>query len=156
MRVNLGCGQAYLDGWVNVDSDTAVHADVYCDAFDFVREHGDEIEELYMGHFLDHLLPNSAVVLLSLIRDCLPAGALVSVVTPDIRAIFGAYRTGEITDIELDERFVCSYEQPASHVWRYDTDTLAQLFREAGYADIEPIDVLAWSPVHVKSGPESR
>jgi O-antigen biosynthesis protein len=156
MRVNLGCGQAYLDGWVNVDSDTAVHADVYCDAFDFVREFGDEIEELYMGHFLDRLIPNSAVGLLSLIRDCLPAGALVSVVTPDIRAIFGAYRTGEITDIELDDRFVCSNELPSRHVWCYDTDTLAQLFREAGYVDIEPIDVLNWSPVHRKSGPESR
>jgi hypothetical protein len=46
MRVNLGCGQAYLDGWVNVDNDTAVHADVYSDAFDFVQQYGDEIEEL--------------------------------------------------------------------------------------------------------------
>jgi O-antigen biosynthesis protein len=156
MRVNLGCGQAYLDGWVNVDNDTAVHADVYSDAFDFVQQYGDEIEELYMGHFLEHLHPSSAVALVSLIRDCLPAGALVSAVTPDMRAISGAYRTGEITNIELNERFVYSYEQPSRHVWCSDTETLAQLFREAGYVDVEPIDVLNWSPVHVKSGPESR
>jgi O-antigen biosynthesis protein len=156
MRVNLACGQAYLEGWVNVDESTEVRADVYSEAFDFVQQYGDDIEELYMGHFLEHLLPSAAVAILSLIRDRLPAGALVSAVTPDIRAVFDAYEAGEITNVELNERFVYSYEQPSRHVWCYDADTLAQLFREAGYSDIEPLDVLNWAPVYWKSGPESR
>ena len=86
MRVNLGCGQAYMEGWVNVDEMPEVKADVYANAFEFVQDHGPEIQELYMGHFLEHLLPNEVRALLQLVVLRLPPGATVSAVTPDIRA----------------------------------------------------------------------
>ena len=156
MRVNLGSGQAYLEGWVNVDENPAVRADVRLDAFEFFAAHGPEVDEVYMGHFLEHLIPSSAVGLLRLIRDRVRPGTLVSAVVPDMRAIFRAYDAGEITNGELNERFVYSYEQPSHHVWCYDADTLERVFIEAGYVDAEPIDPLAWPPVHWKEGDESR
>lgn len=156
MKVNLGCGTSYLEGWVNVDSSPEVRADVYADAFEFVRDHGPEIDEVYMGHLLEHMLPASAVALLSLIRERLPAGAVVSAVVPDIRAVFAAYDAGELTNAELNERFVYSYEQPSHHVWCYDAASLAEVFGEAGFTDVAEIDPLRWEPVHWKSGPESR
>ncbi len=97
-RVNLGSGHGYIEGWVNVDSNPDVHADVYMEAFDFVHEHGHEVTELYMGHFLEHLLPASAAALLALVADRLPEGAQVSAVVPDMRAVFVAYDRGEISN----------------------------------------------------------
>ena len=41
---------------------------------------------------------------------------------------------GEITNDELNERFVYSYEQPSHHVWCYDADSLRGVFAEAGFA----------------------
>jgi GT2 family glycosyltransferase/glycosyltransferase involved in cell wall biosynthesis/predicted SAM-dependent methyltransferase len=156
MKVNLGCGHSYIEGWVNVDAADDVVADVRMDAFEFVRDYGDEIDELYMGHFLEHLLPASASALLSLIGDSLPEGARVSAVVPDMRAIFAAYDAGEISNAELNERFVYSYSQPSPHVWCYDIDSLLQVFEDAGYRDVEPIDPVTWEPVFWKTGPESR
>ncbi|MDQ1433106.1 MAG: O-antigen biosynthesis protein, partial [Actinomycetota bacterium] len=156
MKVNLGCGHSYIDGWVNVDANPDVRADIYLDAFEFVREYGPEIEELYMGHFLEHLLPASAAALLSLIGERLPEGAQVSAVVPDMRAIFAAYDAGEITNSELNERFVYSYSQPSRHVWCYDSESLVGVFDDAGFLDAEPIDALSWEPVFWKDGPESR
>src|SRR3954465_1592283 len=113
MRVNLGCGQAYLAGWVNVDAYPEVKADIYSDAVDFVRDHGHEVDEIYMGHFLEHLMPQDARAVLSLMVDRLPPGATVSAVTPDMREIFRAYDRGEISNDMLNASFVYSYVQPS-------------------------------------------
>lgn len=156
MRVNLGCGQAYMPGWVNVDDMPDVKADVYANAFDFVREHGHEVTELYMGHFLEHLMPTDSRALLALIVDRLPADAEVSAVTPDIRAIFDAYERGEIDSHTLNASFIYSYVQPSHHVWCFDEPSLVALFEEAGFSDVRGIDPLTWAPVFHKEGPESR
>ena len=156
MKVNLGSGNSYIEGWVNVDSNPDVRADVYMEAFDFVRMQGSEIEELYMGHFLEHLMPASAAALLALVADELPEGARVSAVVPDMRAIFAAYDAGEITNFELNDRYVYSYEQPSHHVWCHDAESLGAVFDHAGYRDVQPIDPRTWEPVFWKDGPESR
>jgi GT2 family glycosyltransferase/predicted SAM-dependent methyltransferase/glycosyltransferase involved in cell wall biosynthesis len=156
MKVNLGCGQVYMEGWVNVDEDPTSKADIFLDAFDFVREHGDEVEEVYMGHVLEHMLPGAARSLLALLCDRLPPGALVSAVVPDMRAIFAAYDRGEVSNDDLNARFVYSYVQPSHHLWCHDLDSLTVLFQEAGFHDIEPIDPSEWEPVHWKEGDESR
>ena len=155
MRVNLGCGQAYMEGWLNVDGSPAVRADVHMDAVDFIRRHGHECTEVYMGHFLEHVLPGHAHSLLRLAASRLPAGSRVSAVCPDIRAVFEAYRMGTLDNRTLNESFIYSYVQPSHHVWCHDTDSLTQLFIEAGLADVTPIDPLTWPPVYWKAGPES-
>ncbi len=41
-------------------------------------------------------------------------------------------------------------------MWCYDEASLTELFRRAGFTDIEEIDPLTWDPVYWKDGPESR
>ena len=117
---------------------------------------GTRSTELYMGHFLEHLLPASATALLAIIADKLPEGAEVSAVVPDMRAVFAAYDRGELTNEFLNERFIYSYEQPSHHVWCYDVGSLRRVFEAAGYDDVEEIDPRTWDPVFWKEGPESR
>ena len=156
MRVNLGCGQAYLEGWVNVDASPNVRADVRMDAIEFVRQHGADIEEVFMGHVLEHLLPTDALSLLILINERTRPGCLVSAVTPDMAAIFSSYLSGEMSNMELNEEFVYSYVQPSHHVWCHDASSLTDLFRQAGLDEIETIDPSTWPPVFHKTGRESR
>ena len=156
MRVNLGCGQAYLEGWVNVDASANVRADVHMDAIEFVRQHGQDIEEVFMGHVLEHLMPTDALSLLVLLNERTRPGCLVSAVTPDMAAIFRSYLSGEVSNLELNEEFVYSYVQPSHHVWCHDASSLAELFRYAGFDSIEAIDPATWPPVFHKTGRESR
>ncbi len=109
-----------------------------------------------MGHVIEHLLPGAARSLLALLCDRLPKGAVVSAVVPDMRAIFAAYDRGEVSNDDLNARFVYSYVQPSHHLWCHDLDSLTQLFREAGFRDAEPIDPSEWEPVYWKEGDESR
>lgn len=156
MRVNLGCGQAYLDGWVNVDASPNVRADVHLDAIEFVRQHGSDIEEVFMGHVIEHLMPSDALSLLILLNERTPPGCLVSAVTPDMAAIFQAYLSGDVDNMELNEEFIYSYVQPSHHVWCHDSRSLADLFRSAGFEAVEEIDPSTWPPVFHKTGRESR
>lgn len=156
MKVNLGCGKAYLDGWVNVDADRSVRADVHEDALSFVRGRAEEIDELYMGHVLEHMTPDAASALLAVVASSLPAGATVSAVVPDVPAIFRAYDQGQVTNWDLNVLYVYSYYQPSHHLWCYDVEALAELFRASGFAEVTPIDPLTWPPVYWKTGPWSR
>ncbi|HEY5200009.1 MAG TPA: hypothetical protein VIJ31_03795, partial [Acidothermaceae bacterium] len=157
MRVNLGCGQAYMEGWTNVDASPDVKADIHLDAAEFVRQYGDQVDEVYMGHVFEHLMPGYAASLLRLLNERLRPGAVISVVTPDMRAIFEAYLAGEVDNDQLNASFIYSYVQPSHHVWCYDQATLLELFRRAGLADAEPIaDVTSYPPVFHKEGPESQ
>ncbi len=156
MRVNLGCGLAYMPGWVNVDESPDIKADIHLDAIDFIRQYGDQVEEIYMGHVLEHILPGDSLTLLKLMNEKLPEGAVVSAVTPDMTDTWQAYLDGVITSDDLNFRYIYSYEQPSHHVWCYDKDSLAELFSRAGYDDVEPIDPSNWDPVYHKTGPESR
>ena len=68
MRVNLGCGQAYMEGWTNVDASPDVKADIYMEAAQFLRQYADEIDEIYMGHVLEHIMPGDALVTLRIMN----------------------------------------------------------------------------------------
>jgi len=144
-----------MEGWVNVDASPGVRADVQLDAIDFIRRHGPEVEELYMGHFLEHLMPRDSHALLRLIAARVPSGALISAVCPDIQAIMKAYLAGEIGNQILNESFIYSYVQPSHHVWCYDTASLTGLFESVGLVEVHVIDPLTWPPVFHKEGPES-
>ena len=146
-----------MEGWTNVDASPDVKADIHLDAAEFVRQYGDQVDEVYMGHVFEHLMPGYAASLLRLLNERLRPGAVISVVTPDMRAIFEAYLAGEIDNDKLNASFIYSYVQPSHHVWCYDEATLLELFRRAGLADAEPIaDVSSYPPVFHKEGPESQ
>lgn len=156
MRVNLGCGDEYLEGWVNVDERPETRADVHADGIEFVRRHGPQISELYLGHLVEHLREEDAAALLHLAATRLPEGAVVSAVTPDMAAIFQAYLDGEIDNRTLNFFYVYSYVQPSHHAWCHDETSLHSLFDRAGLIDIEPVDIGSWEPVAYKTGEQSR
>ncbi len=157
MKVNLGCGQAYMPGWTNVDASPDVKADIHLDAAEFIRQYGDQVDEVYMGHVMEHLMPGYALSLLRLLNEKLPAGTVISVVTPDMRAIFEAYLAGAVDNDKLNAAFIYSYVQPSHHVWCYDEDSLVELFQRAGLVDTEPIkDPRSYPPVFHKEGAESE
>lgn len=145
-----------MPGWVNVDASPDVHADIHLDVVEFVRQYGAQVEQVYMGHVLEHLMPGDSLTLLTLLNERLPAGAVISAVTPDMMAIWEAYQREEIDSYQLNAAFIYSYVQPSHHVWCYDHKSLLELFRRAGFTDAEPIDTATWEPVFHKDGVESR
>lgn len=55
-KLNLGCGEKYMDGWINVDQEYNLQADVYCDIGEEPWPFDDNFfDEVIAAHILEHL-----------------------------------------------------------------------------------------------------
>lgn len=88
MRLNLGCGDFKIDGWVNVDKYEHFGADVVHDLEQFPWPFNDDAaEEVLLNHVLEHLGQDTDVFLglmTELYRVC-RAGATVRIHVPHPR-----------------------------------------------------------------------
>jgi hypothetical protein len=55
MRLNVGCGNFPIEGYVNLDSHSP-RADVLMDFFDYVKQQpGETFDEVLASHMLEHV-----------------------------------------------------------------------------------------------------
>ena len=92
MKLHLGCGQQYLQGYVNVDYPASEHqvqkslrADLYTDLTKLSYPVA-SIEEVRLHHVFEHFSRPVALALLCRWRDWLAPGGRLHVETPDLMA----------------------------------------------------------------------
>lgn len=92
MKLHLGCGQYYLEGYVNVDYPSSEHsvqkslrADVYRDLSTLSYPPA-SVEEVRLHHVFEHFPRPVALALLCRWRDWLVPGGMLHIETPDLMA----------------------------------------------------------------------
>ncbi len=128
MKLNVGCGPHYADGWFNTDTVTvpgAIEPDLEVDPnvpFPFPPA---SVEAVYLGHVLEHMPWDMLPGLLANLTVVLAPGAEVCVVGPDVLASIRAYADavatghgtdeawGHIGDVIEDDQ----HHQPVDAVW---------------------------------------
>lgn len=55
MRLHIGCGRRYLEGWVNVDLDENVHADIHAPAHELPMLENDSVSVIMAIHLFEHM-----------------------------------------------------------------------------------------------------
>lgn len=85
MRLNLGCGLAHIEGWVNVDSWSGCDPDVLCDLENETWPFADDsVDYVLFDHSLEHMGETTRQffhVIRELYRVC-KAGAVIEVNVP--------------------------------------------------------------------------
>jgi len=91
--VNLGCGDYYADGWVNVDTadHPGVNRDAGWDVLDGIPYGDGTVSRVYMGHVLEHVPLDSVVPFLREVFRVLASDGAAVIVGPDVGL---AYRQG--------------------------------------------------------------
>jgi len=88
VKLNLGCGQNRLDGYVNTDREPSVEPDVVMDLEDFPWPFEDDsVDEVVANHVLEHVGAEASVfigVMQELYRIC-RGGALIRIAVPHPR-----------------------------------------------------------------------
>jgi hypothetical protein len=135
VRLNLGCGDHYAHGWVNVDAvrNDRVRPDLVHDITRPLPLDPGSVTELYCGHVLEHLDHDAVVPALLMWRRYLCPGALVMVVGPDCD------RADAMPQLSVEERRGIRFGGDRweggtdRHLWRSTEVETGNLLREAGF-----------------------
>lgn len=143
IRLNLGCCDLPLKGWVNIDNSTSPHikADLVANALD-LSEHfePESVDQIYAGHLVEHLMPHEAELAIEHWKSLLKPGGKLAIMTPDFHHLCEQYLAGAITIEEMTDLYVYSYVQESEHRSLWDQEALFKLFARHGFNSIQPID----------------
>ena len=152
-RLNIGSGGHSLRDWCNIDNDPAACADLTLTVPPIPYD-DDSIEEIYAGHFLEHLTQEDAGLFLDECWRCLKPGGKLGIVVPDIREVMQRYLSQQPARVEypignwrdcrdLDQicdLFLYSTAQDSHHQWNYDLLTLGRLLEAHKFTTIGEIN----------------
>jgi predicted SAM-dependent methyltransferase len=103
LRVNLGCGQVKLAGYVNVDNRDLPSVDVVADVYTLPFGDG-TVAEFFSSHFLEHFpLEELRRRLLPVLRSKLAPGGKLRAIVPDVDAMMRAYVAGDLAYEDMRE-----------------------------------------------------
>lgn len=144
-RVNLGCGDHRVEGWINVD--VLADGDVRPDLVANVGQPpfgAATVASLYCGHVLEHLDYDDAVEAARRIRAILTERGEVLAVGPDVDRCKRWVESGRMSPEELSAHVHGARRWPGDeHRWECTEERLAALFHHAGFSFVEPVDVTA-------------
>ena len=150
IKLNLGCGNEYRDGWVNVDIDNSKRTDICCD-FINLKSHFKEksINHIYMMHSISYLNLWEALIFFKDAYNLLQTGGILEMEFPDtekcsnlinesisfenyLEAVRGIYA------FDLDQIKNREYYKPYAFGWsgKYMRDAL----RDIGFTDVSILD----------------
>jgi predicted SAM-dependent methyltransferase len=135
VRLNLGCGETYIDGWVNVDHQSPFPADERVDLTGPLPWPAGSITHVYAGHVLEHLTHDQCADLAKRLLDCMNADGVLIAVGPDIDAAIrlsgGTNRVGKHS---LEVIRHGGHRWPGDvHLWETTAANVTDLLAEAGW-----------------------
>ena len=114
-KINLGCGGAYLDGFVNVDALPLSENVIKTDIFNYMKRcPSNSVDHIIMSHVIEHLPFNLIPEFLSECYRSLEKGGLLEIVCPDGDWYMNEYQHNRI---DYDQLHLCFH---ASHLNEYD------------------------------------
>jgi len=152
-KLHLGCGEIYLEGWVNVDGHKEHRADMY---FDFSRSFpiaSESMDAIVSQHAIEHTNLKGGIVFLGESYRVLKTGGKIRISCPDLETLVNDYieskQSGYNTfwkHFNQDERDRFGFETPCQHVndamngwghqYIYDFDDMYLRMQKIGFKNI--------------------
>lgn len=150
IKLNLGCGTDYKDGWINIDnnSDNNISKlDLNWDLRYPLPFRDNSVDYIFNEHFIEHLTVEEGQ---SAIKDCmrvLRPGGVLRMATPDLEVTIDKYlnvplkKDPTVKTFKLD--FIKTHAERINiafrwwgHKWIYDWEELERRIREAGFDNL--------------------
>jgi hypothetical protein len=136
MRINLGCGDRYAEGWINVDWAGSPHRkDETVDLTGELPWPENSIQAVYAGHVLEHLTLYQCHELLSRLRRCVMITGTIMVVGPDLPTAYRMAEEGTL-DVTIDSLLYGAERWPGDrHQWESSAGKTTALLLNAGWVE---------------------
>lgn len=155
LRLHLGCGTDYREGWFNVDANPRVRADLYCNVESLPAIGDGSAQVVEACHVLEHLTLTQARAALREWRRVLRDDGELFLELPDLEACIRIL--GRESDANgFDFGMIGLYGWPPAidsegmaqvHKWGWSRAALAEELRQAGFDDVSfPEVTQTWRP----------
>lgn len=138
IKLHLGCGNVYKDGWINVDIDSEV-ADLVQDLRDPLPYANDSFDFIFAEHFIEHLTQVDAKNLLQECYRVLKRGGVLRLTTPSLYILLTNYLKGDLNHWAeywlppTKAHMINEGMRNWGHEFVYDGDEIARFLIECGF-----------------------
>ena len=142
MKLNLGCGDRYAEGWINVDHAGSPHRkDVELDLTGNLPWDHMTVSYIYAGHLLEHLTIDQCWSLLGRLRICIHPQGVLMVVGPDCLRAQEMAEAGTL-GVTMDSLKHGASRWPGDeHQWECDQKQVVNLLQQSGWGKIYDLSI---------------
>jgi predicted SAM-dependent methyltransferase len=146
IKLHVGCGENYFDGWINVDIDSS-KADIFHDLAKPLWFYDNTVDFIYSEHFIEHIGIKHAQNMFKEFYRVLKPGGILRIATPDLDYLVKKYVSASWKDQDWIEIYnyqriqtraemlnICFREW--GHQYLYDAEELERRLREVGFGKI--------------------
>ena len=140
MKLHLGCGQRFIEGWIHIDALDSLHIDHVCEIDDLSFISDSTVDLIYASHVLEHFTRSRTWdVLKEWVRTLKPGGTL-RLAVPDFAVLASLYI--ETSNIEIVKGPVCGRQNNKYNIHYniFDEASLGRLMQDSGLHNIHRWD----------------
>lgn len=141
INLNIGCGDKYLKGWINIDIHSQ-KSDLKHDVrkkFPFDNNYADFA---YSEHMIEHLYPSEGISMIKNVMEVIKKDGVFRIATFDLNDIVEGYKDGSwkkwgwvkaIPGITTKAHMMNGAFYWWEHKWLYDSEELIKIVQESGF-----------------------
>jgi predicted SAM-dependent methyltransferase len=144
IRLHLGCGQKYHEGFINIDINIFRKKEIWLDIRKGLPFREDSVDSIYSHSVFEHLYPKELLYLLKECYRVLRPGCGMRVAVPNLEAAINGYAIGDLSWIsDFPRRFASLCGKfynfifcDGQHKMCFDFSLLEEILAQAGFRDI--------------------
>lgn len=139
MKLHLGCGEQYKEGYVNIDAFSGVRADRYFDLSKPLDYEKESAEEILAYHLIEHLpFGNINDIVDSWFKVLKPGGKLI-LEFPDFDKVIEWYQK-EGSYASLEWIFGTHDRMGQSHMWGWNEQRMTDFLIGTGFIQVKSVE----------------
>tara|TARA_X000000368_G_C22880856_1_gene645225 strand:- start:342 stop:899 length:558 start_codon:yes stop_codon:yes gene_type:complete len=139
LKLHLGSGKRYLNGYVHIDISDYEHIDIKTSVSDLKEIDDNIVNEIYASHVLEYFDRDEALVVLGEWKRVLKKDGILRIAVPNLQSLFDIYKkTNDIQKIlgPIFGKWKINDSEYIYHKTIYDKESLSLLLQSAGFKDI--------------------
>lgn len=151
IKLNVGCGTDYKDGWINIDNNSDENIeklDLNWDLRNPLPFPENSVDFIFNEHFIEHLTVEEGQKAIKDLMRVLKPGGVLRIATPDLEVTVDKYLHVPLDKDPVIKTFSLDFIQTRAermnitfrwwgHKWLYDWEELERRLKEAGCAHIK-------------------